>query len=181
MDSDFREKVTKNIIKQSYLELLGESEKITVTKICRKAGISRTTFYNHYGYIDDIVDEIGQEYSQNLRDVIISNDLDTERILNKLLTEIRNFDAVGLEMAADSSTMIDGKISVIVDELLRERLRRISGTDDEILLKMVYAYISSGFNAVIRCWIDTEFRNSDEEVEKLLLSLLPHMTPRHES
>jgi len=50
MNHDFRSKVTKNIIKESYLELLHESktEAITVTTLCEKAGISRTTFYNHY-------------------------------------------------------------------------------------------------------------------------------------
>ena len=180
MDSDFREKVTKNIIKQSYLELLQESEKITVTKICRKAGISRTTFYNHYGYLDDIMDEIGREYSDNLRDVIITNDLDARRILRTVLTEIKNTGSFQLELAADSSNLIDRKINIMADRLLRERFGRIFGTDDEILLKMIPAYLSSGINAVIRCWIDTGFKNSVEEVENLLMSLLPAVTGRHE-
>ena len=176
MDSDFREKVTKNIIKQSYLELLQESEKITVTKICRKAGISRTTFYNHYGYLDDIMDEIGKEYSDNLRDVIIINDLDARLILRKVLSEIKNTRAFQLELAADSNNIIERKIVKMADQLLRERFGRIFGTDDEILLKMISAYLSSGINAVISCWIDTEFRSSAEEVENLLMSLLPPIT-----
>lgn len=180
MEGDFREKVTKNIIKQSYLELLRESGKITVTELCRKAGISRTTFYNHYGYLDDIMDEIGREYSDNLRDVIITNDLDARRILRTVLTEIKNSGSFQLELAADSSNLIDRKINIMADRLLRERFGRIFGTDDEILLKMIPAYLSSGINAVIRCWIDTGFKNSVEEVENLLMSLLPAVTGRHE-
>ena len=174
MNKDFRARVTKNIIKESYLALLHDSKNgmITVTSLCEKAGISRTTFYNHYDYIEDIAEEISDEYIDRLKNLIIQYDLDARRILNKVLTEIKNTDDLQLELAAHKSALIDRKISIMVDQLLNERFRVIFGVEDDKLFRMASIYIAAGINAVIGLWIDTGFESSVEDVENLLMTLI---------
>lgn len=173
MENDLRARATRNIIRQSYLELLQDSKKITVTEICKKAGISRTTFYNHYEYIEDITDEITREYTDNLRKLIIRSEHDARRIIKKILTDLKNSDAYQLEFAVDKSSIIDQKISMMVDDLLSEQFHKMYISDDENMLRMISAYIGSGINAVISFWIDSGFHNSVDEVTDLLVSLLP--------
>lgn len=174
MNKDFRARVTKNIIKESYLALLHESKNgmITVTSLCEKAGISRTTFYNHYEYIEDIAEEISDEYIDRLKDLILEYDLDARRILHKVLTEIKNTDDLQLELAAHKSALIDRKISIMVNQLLNERFRVIFGVEDDKLFRMASIYIAAGINAVIGLWINTGFESSVEDVENLLMALI---------
>lgn len=57
---DHRAVVTGMMIKDALLTLLHETEydKITVTALCRTAGITRATFYLHYQNLDEVLDEV---------------------------------------------------------------------------------------------------------------------------
>ena len=61
--TDRRTIYTKNIIKDSLLELLKHTPygKITVTSICKQSEITRATFYLHYDNIDEVLDEVLDE------------------------------------------------------------------------------------------------------------------------
>ena len=57
---DRRVRYTKQIIKESFLNLLKKNSftKITVTELCRLAEINRGTFYLHYYDMDDVLDDV---------------------------------------------------------------------------------------------------------------------------
>lgn len=57
---DHRAVVTEMMIKDALLTLLHETEydKISVTALCRTAGITRATFYLHYQNLDEVLDEV---------------------------------------------------------------------------------------------------------------------------
>lgn len=63
---------TKNIIRESFLSLLLEKpvEKITVTELCAKADINRSTFYAHYLDVYDLKERIEQEFFHQISAVI---------------------------------------------------------------------------------------------------------------
>ena len=59
-----RIRMTKRLIKDALLELL-EQEKlanITVTALCEKADVHRSTFYKHYSDPADVLSEIEQDF-----------------------------------------------------------------------------------------------------------------------
>lgn len=60
---DRRTRYTQSAIKDALLELLEESpyEKITVASLCRRAEITRATFYLHYDGLDMILNELLDE------------------------------------------------------------------------------------------------------------------------
>lgn len=60
---DRRTTYTKNVIKDSLLEMLSEMpfEKVTVAALCRKADIVRTTFYLHYDGLSDVIKELADD------------------------------------------------------------------------------------------------------------------------
>ena len=57
---DRRTRYTRQIIRETLLELMGERpfSRVTVTEICRRAELNRGTFYLHYLDLDDVLDDI---------------------------------------------------------------------------------------------------------------------------
>lgn len=64
--ADKRTVITKTAIKEGMLELLSESEfnYITVSALCREAGVGRATFYTHYTGLTDVIDELADDAIQ---------------------------------------------------------------------------------------------------------------------
>lgn len=56
---DRRRIITKNLIKDALLELLRAEayDRITVSALCKRAEITRATFYLHYQNLDEVLDE----------------------------------------------------------------------------------------------------------------------------
>ena len=59
---------TKNAIKESFLQIkaVKDYNTITITDICRKAEISRSTFYLHYGNVSEVLDELIDDLMANV-------------------------------------------------------------------------------------------------------------------
>lgn len=69
---DRRVRYTKQVIKESFLELLKKNSftKITVTQLCRLAEINRGTFYLHYYDMDDVLDDVLNDMLSNTSRVV---------------------------------------------------------------------------------------------------------------
>lgn len=76
-----------NLIKQVYLMEMHRNmhRKITVTALCQKAGINRSTFYEYYRDTDDLVADIK---SDCVKDAIILYDQIIERNVNDQAADI---------------------------------------------------------------------------------------------
>lgn len=58
--SDRRTRYTRQVIKDTFLTMLQECsfEKVTVTALCRRADVTRATFYLHYRDVYAVLDEV---------------------------------------------------------------------------------------------------------------------------
>ena len=65
---DTRAQLTTACIRQAFTMLLEEKpiQRISVTELCRKAGVNRSTFYAHYQDIYDLLDKIEEEMLEEL-------------------------------------------------------------------------------------------------------------------
>lgn len=61
--SDRRTRYTRQVIRQSLLELMEKKPfpKITVTEVCQRCEINRGTFYLHYMDLEDVLDDLIEE------------------------------------------------------------------------------------------------------------------------
>lgn len=72
MYSDLRMEKTEKLLRKAAMSLLWNRQpgKISVTALCKSAGISRSTFYVHYDNVAELLkvmqEEIVQEYSETL-------------------------------------------------------------------------------------------------------------------
>ena len=60
---DRRVTYTKNAIKDALLGLMKDKsfEKLSISKVCEAAQITRTTFYSHYDTLNQVLDELIDE------------------------------------------------------------------------------------------------------------------------
>ncbi len=58
-----RAAATKEAIKDAFLELLKNMpfNEISISMLCRKAGVGRATFYTHYNGLTDVIDELADD------------------------------------------------------------------------------------------------------------------------
>lgn len=84
---DARVRYTKMTIKNSLIELLVEKpiSKVSVTELCKQAGINRATFYSHYVDIFDLYkqveDELIAKVAENLGPILSDECSNTEEVL----------------------------------------------------------------------------------------------------
>ena len=67
--------MTKKVFREVLLELLQSKplSKITITEICEKADLNRSTFYAHYVEVGDLLHEIENEMISNIPKVYGNN------------------------------------------------------------------------------------------------------------
>ena len=61
---NLRIKRTKQLLSQALIQMLQDTplHAVSIRDLCEKAGINRTTFYNHYGSQYELLDEIAQSF-----------------------------------------------------------------------------------------------------------------------
>lgn len=72
-EKNLRYRETDEKIKEAFRELLQAKpvEKITITDICRKAGINRSSFYLHYLDLDDLTETLARELQAQLYRILM--------------------------------------------------------------------------------------------------------------
>ena len=68
LNNEETNKLTKECLSMALIYLMNEMDfnKITITDIVKRAGVSRTAFYRNYSVKEDILKEIGQEVTNKL-------------------------------------------------------------------------------------------------------------------
>ena len=71
--TDLRILKTQERLQNALLELLETKplKEITVKEICDKASISRNAFYQHYGYKEDLYDQMVARATEGIRDSLM--------------------------------------------------------------------------------------------------------------
>lgn len=87
--TDRRTLYTRNVIKDALLEALGEKnfEQITVTDVCRRAEITRATYYLHYKSLTEVLDELLVDALQTAEDGTVNPNADAEQIASLLTSD----------------------------------------------------------------------------------------------
>lgn len=87
--TDRRTLYTRNVIKDALLEALSEKnfEQITVTDVCKRAEITRATYYLHYQTLTEVLDELLGDALQMAEEDCNTADSDVLQVLSLLADE----------------------------------------------------------------------------------------------
>lgn len=167
---------SKNAIKSAFLELIQikDVENITVTEIVKKADLNRSTFYQHYYDVYDIVEEIQNNVIDELKNLI--HDLDVNKcgdndfqildlLSNYLYTNKDLFKICILHQ--DVLPFLEDLIKLFTDSLLKNP--SIIKIDESLDMKKIrISYISGGIVFTYIKWFKDEI---DCDIKKLTTTL----------
>ena len=91
--TDRRTIYTKNVIKDALLDALAEKsfEQITVTDVCRRAEVTRATYYIHYQSLTEVLDELLNDALQMADQDCQKQDEDALQIMSLLAEETADY------------------------------------------------------------------------------------------
>lgn len=170
--------LTKRLLKESILRLLREKEldKITVSELCRDAGINRATFYRHYSIPRDVLIELEKDLYFSLRREIPrpKSSEETRQSVGKLcyfLAENMEFLRISIQCNSDADFVrfineVFGDLSSEIRDVPAFR-----GLDAEDI-KMMTLYSCGGSYFLLRHWLMGTVHKSADEVAEYLYRLM---------
>ena len=164
---------TEGRIVDVFLDLLREREpeKISVSQICARCGINRSSFYLHFTDVYALMVEIDRRLSQYLGELFSSgqDDWNISRRFTRFFSfvgEHRDFYRVYLDRCRDSHLFN----AFLSDRALRdiERLAGEMGFIAENELRYHRAFFKAGLASMLREWIAGGCRETPEEMSGIL-------------
>ena len=170
--------LTKRLLKESMLRLLQERplEKISITELCRNAGINRATFYRHYEIPRDVLNEIGKDIFYEMRKELEMPKFqsDIKAFIEKLcLFMENNMDIMRTIIKSSTETDFITFVNSIYKEIWIEirKLRILSNLKD-VEIELLILYSAGGSYFMLRQWLLGSIRMSSKEVADYLYKLL---------
>ena len=167
-----RVRMTKRMIQEAVLELLETTgpEKLTVTDVCQRADVNRSTFYAYYTEIRDVIREIEDDLLQRLPEPPPAQVPD--RQFQEALTAFcdyvqRNERLFRILIVQRDSRRFNQRL---VDAVM-ERYARPAAGPAGLRDRYAYVYCVSGVIGVMREWIEGRFPMASAEFAALLLKM----------
>ena len=164
-----RVRLTKFLLKEALIDLLENTplQQVTITEICERAEINRTTFYKYYSNECDLYTEIENDFIKIL-EVNLANghEQSLEGILNLIYS---------------NQKMAKAMINNSVEESLSQRIFSLASINSYINLRklnnlpyknQIIFFLFSGSYALVKNWINTGFQMSPKEMAVLMNNIV---------
>ena len=161
-----RKEKSKAAIQKAYLNLVvsrSDVNTITVSDICKKAKINRTTFYAHYLDLDDLIQSIYDRMLNEFLD-IFKNEIDSKKHsydFNKLFRHIKDnqlFYKLYFKLGFDFKRIFIDNGSIDFSD----NRKKMKNEDYHI------EFFSAGITALIKKWLANDCKESPETISKIL-------------
>ena len=170
--------LSKRLLRESLIQILEKKDirRVSVSELCSRAGINRSTFYAHYSVPSDVLSDIKKDFAASLAESVRHLDRNASpyeklrgicqyiydnRDLQKIILSNSDDDEV-LAAALESSLDIWGPASETA------YIRRLD-TEGALLVRSFYYY---GIFRVLREWTRQEMGKKPEEVADILYKIL---------
>ena len=178
---DRRVAYTKNALRSALIALLEDRRigKVSVTDLCQKADINRTTFYAHYSNPGELLECMEREMLADILKFVeryeFADDAPSAHIkMARMFEYIRSNAALCRTLLGPNGNMsIHGVMSAIAEHPNIPRLRAEHSHDKETL-DCILLYTVSGSIGVVRRWIESGLKKPAEDMAEMLLTLINH-------
>lgn len=174
---DRRIRFTRNVIRQSFLELLTIKPlgKITVKEICEKADINRATFYAHYSDVYELLERIEEEFYMELQGTV--KGMIQESYACIMPIEI-------LRKIKENQKLCRVIFGTYGDkEFLRKMMyfakpeslgdwKKLYPDLEDVKLEWLYGFIVNGCAGIIQQWVESGFSAEPEEMAQFMAQMV---------
>lgn len=174
--------MTKRLIQDALVELLREKPlgKVSVSELCARADVNRTTFYKHYATQHDVLREIGERIVAEIAASATSGASAQPLPLSDQVAGICRY----LKSHPEESRFLLTHFTAddeIIFGLMENRLasgqtgfRESIPRYDEATRKLLGNFVTHGVYSLIRCWLLDEVDKSPEEIGLLATEIAGH-------
>ena len=161
-----RRKASQEKIEKVFVQLIQTKElsNISVTDICKKTGLNRSTFYANYLDVEDLADKIAEKLEEDVA-FLYQEERETKSSSNnflKILNHINEnqiFYKTYFKLKKDKNTIIS---QFGYDTNLSKLLY------DDKYIEYHIEFFMAGFNAIINKWLENNCKESPKEIENIL-------------
>lgn len=176
-----RVRMTKTMVRDALLELLDEKAlgNISVTELCARADINRTTFYKHYGNPYDVLRDIADELAEGAAAAATRSDggpvplgEQVAAICHYLQEHPREARAVLTHFGGDSEVvrnMMGARISSG-----QVRMPEYARTCDADTARLLAVFLTNGIYSLVRCWLLEGVEKTPDEIGALAEDIAVH-------
>ena len=157
-----RKKESQEKIEKIFIDLIQTKEinQISVSDICKKAKLNRTTFYSNYIDIYDLADKIKKKLFEDVLSLYPEETKDKKHSydflkLFKHIKENQLFYKTYFKLNYDNNDALEGMIDY-------NEFEKFYGNNDNVYYHITF--FKSGLNAVIKRWLDNDCKESPEEI-----------------
>lgn len=178
--SDARVRNTRQAIRHAFLELLKEKpvSGISVTELCEKSQINRTTFYKHYADVFDLLDCMEQEMLAYLKQALAEQPCRSlYEMFYEFLSTIQKFGRDWWVLGSEKGDpALFTKMFVMIYQSNFPRVQERAAHLPPETQEMLYSYLAQGSGGVIRWWIQSGANGSPEAPAKFLTQATSALT-----
>lgn len=174
--------LTKRLLKESLMRLMSgkEIQKISVSELCRDAGINRATFYNHYNTPYDLLRDIEKTMAKEARDSWdAAGAKEPKQLKGRIAALCRYFQenrTVARLIFQNNSSKSDFSAELIrIDDPWDEVFSESYGEAGNTILT---TFITNGTYCAIQEWLLEDNPKTPEEMGEMLSTIIFHGVPR---
>lgn len=178
---DRRTMYSKKMIRESLYELMKEKplNKISVTEICKKADVNRSTFYAYYTDIYDLHQQITKDFFSLQKNVIkhIKESITAKNALDEftysdfytityyyLKTVEENTELYKFIFNQNANNSVHASFAKVTYHTIRDVLNPLIEENRAEELKQAFTFVAGGTTALIMKWVE---KNCDTPIEVL--------------
>ena len=169
-ENNSRYKMSSEKIETAFLTLIlnHKYEDITISQICKQAGINRSTFYTHYDDINDLVIKIESKFAKSTAEIFKNGERRTHDAFVEMFTFIKEnkyFYKAFLNIPYATFAETNTKINVL------KHMENSVDIDKSNNIGLFYraSFFGAGIKEMCRLWLEWDCRESPQEMAKLLL------------
>ena len=172
--ADRRIRKTKQTIQEAFFDLLEESsaEHITVSQLCARANINRNTFYYHYGAVLDLLNEIIDNFAQDM-EAIYQEDIPTQQKCTEVCRLFSmNHRLVNLLSDDYANTVFMRRLEPLVSKYICANLRCSGSKFPAQYYEIAASYVCYGALMAVAKWICHGMKETPEEMGAFLAKII---------
>lgn len=166
---------TKEYIKQALTLLLNEErfEDISVSKITRKSGINRGTFYLHYIDKYDLMEQLKEETLNDMRKILTNSQLSPRQMIRAALDYFKEDFAFLHAISTCRYAQFSETIKAFLSELISLTPNGCQHTISNYQIPEPYAIevLTSSIESIISFWLSQGGQESTEELTDIILKV----------
>lgn len=155
-----------------FLKLLETKEvsKITVREVCEKTNLNRTTFYNHFLDVYDLLDKIGEKHTNNMSLIFKNghskNSKDNLKLILNYMRENQLFYRASLNT---SNTNISNILKNEFITVIKHDITKHHEKSNKDILQYQAIYLANGMLSTIAYWLNEECKLNIEDLLDVLV------------